>query len=95
MPHLDQKERERLRGLSVDDKNTETNTWIHKISVAIHAGTLDKPTIDEALERITEMHVKPDDGERLGGPDKTFKSTPPAPSLDPFKPAAPPVMPTA
>lgn len=72
MPHLDKKERDRLRSLPEAEKQAETSAAIHAIHVAVHAGTLDRAAVDEALERLTEMHVKPDAQDRLGGPDKDW-----------------------
>lgn len=35
----------------------ETKDLIHKIHIAVHSGSLDRKSVDEALHRLTELHV--------------------------------------
>ena len=77
MATLDDKEVVRLRALDAGAKDAETIVQIQRIQTAVHAGTHDVASIDDACARLTELHVKPEDENRLGGRDKT--ATPVAP----------------
>jgi hypothetical protein len=84
MATLDDKEVARLRALDADAKDAETIVQIQRIQTAVHAGTHDVASIDDACARLTELHVKPEDENRLGGRDKTAK--PEAPAAAPATP---------
>lgn len=58
LPH---DEIDRLHSLNDDERRTETKSLVQQIHIAVHNGSLDRRSVDEALAKLMVLYVVRDE----------------------------------